>query len=69
MVASDRLCHHHWQVMEIWTIKDIKDGEELFIDYGDNFVPCDWYDELAAQHGLTPLSQLSEAIEKMLAEK
>ena len=55
--------------MEIWTIKDIKDGEELFIDYGDNFVPCDWYDELAAQHGLTPLSQLSEAIEKMLAEK
>jgi len=51
--------------MEIWSITDIKAGEEMFIDYADNFGPCPWYDAICAERGLTPLSQLAEEINKL----
>jgi hypothetical protein len=44
--------------MEIWSVSDIKAGEELFIDYTKNFVACDWYDKLCADRALTPLSKI-----------
>lgn len=52
-------------MMEIWTIRDVKAGEEMFIDYGDNFVDCDWFTELMVPRGLTPLSKLADEIDKM----
>jgi len=51
--------------MEIWSIRDVKAGDELFIDYGDNFTDCDWFVELMRPRGLIPLSQLAGEIDKM----
>jgi len=52
-------------MMEIWTIRDVKAGEEMFIDYGISFSDCDWFLELMLPRGLTPLSRLADEIEKM----
>jgi len=52
-------------MMEIWTIRDVKAGEEMFIDYGISFTDCDWFLELMTPRGLTPLSRLADEIDKM----
>jgi predicted phosphodiesterase len=54
-------------VMEIWTTVDLKAGEEMFIDYGEDFVKCDWYDKLMKGQGQTPLCDLAAEIDKMYA--
>ena len=51
--------------MQIRTIRDVKAGEEMFIDYASNFVPVDWFDALCEARGLTPLSKLGGAIDAM----
>jgi len=52
-------------MMEIWTVRDVKAGEEMFIDYGISFSDCDWFLELMRPRGLTPLSRLADEIDKM----
>jgi len=66
-VASVKYNMEKKGVMEIWTIRDVNAGEEMFINYADNFVACPWFDRLCAERGLTPLSKLPEALEKGLA--
>lgn len=56
------------KIMEIWTIKDVKAGEELLTDYGENLASCDWYDKLCEGRGLVPLNKLPAEIEKMYGE-
>merc|ERR1719215_435115 len=51
--------------MEIWSILPVKAGDELWIDYGDNFVSPSWYEDLMTQRKLTPLSGLAGVIDKM----
>jgi len=51
--------------MEIWTVRDIKAGEELLLDYTEDYVECDWYDALCIQRNLTPLSKLGSTINAM----
>jgi len=53
-------------VFELWTVKDIKEGDEMFISYSQAFGPCAWFDELHNSHGRTPLSQLGDIIDAMV---
>merc|ERR1711907_279180 len=52
-------------VIEIWTIRDVKEGEEIFNDYGADFGYVAWYDEFQKSRGNVPLSYLPEIIAKM----
>jgi len=52
-------------VLEIWTKRSVKAGEEMFNDYGADFGPCAWYDDLQESRGNMPLSKLSDFISKM----
>merc|ERR1719171_1381022 len=63
--ASVRYNHEEDGVLTLWTTRPVKAGEEMFNDYGLDFGPCAWYDELQKERGNTPLSQLSDAINKM----
>lgn len=63
--ASVHYVHDEPNVMELWTIKDIVAGEEMFNAYHNDFAPCPWYDELQRSRGNVPLSQLNAEIEKM----
>lgn len=49
--------------MEIWTIRANKAGEEMFIDYGADFVSPAWYEDLMTERKLTPLSRLAAKID------
>jgi hypothetical protein len=51
--------------MEMWSVRDIKAGEEILIDYAEDYVQCGWYDELCIQRNLTPLSKLGSTINSM----
>lgn len=51
--------------MELWTVRDVKAGDELLIDYNEDYVSCDWYDKLCIDRGLTPLSKLGATINEM----
>ena len=53
------------QVLELYTTKDVKAGEEMLCDYDRDYAPCPWYDELQRSRGNVPLSQLNAEIEKM----
>ena len=66
---SVRYVHREADVMELWTTKSIKAGEEMFNEYHKDFAPCPWYDTLQRERGNVPLSQLNEDIEKMYAKK
>jgi len=55
--------HEEQDVFELWTVKDIKAGEEMFIHYSNAFGPCKWFDELHNAAGRTPLSQLGNVID------
>ena len=50
---------------DTWTVRDIKSGEEILIDYAEDYVECDWYDALCIQRNLTPLSKLGATINAM----
>merc|ERR1711939_379885 len=52
-------------VIEIWSIRDIVAGEEIFNDYGNDFGPCEWYDQFQNDRGNTPLTQLPAFIASM----
>ena len=54
--------------MELWTVRDVKAGEELLIDYKEDYVACDWYDTLCNDNGLTPLSKLGFIVDAMYTE-
>jgi len=60
--------HDEEGVLELWTVKDVKAGEEMFNDYSVDFGPCAWYDELQKSRGNVPLSQLSQHIEALYAK-
>ena len=62
---SVKYVHDEIDVLELWTIKDINAGEEMFNAYHVDFGPCVWYDELHRSRGNIPLSQLNKEIEKM----
>jgi len=53
--------------MELWSLTDIKAGEEMFIDYTETFVKCEWYDELCKDHAVTPLSKIGHDINGTIA--
>lgn len=55
-------------VMELWTSKDIKAGEEMFCDYARDYAPCPWYDKMQNDRGNTPLSQIPAYINSLYAE-
>merc|ERR1719313_649374 len=63
--ASVKYVHDEPDVIELWTVKDIEAGEEMFNAYQHDFAPCPWYDELQRSRGNVPLSQLNESIEKL----
>lgn len=52
-------------VVEIWSMRDVSEGEEVFNDYGADFGKVPWYDELQKSRGNVPLSLLPEVIAKM----
>ena len=62
--ASVKYVHDENDVFELWTVKDIKAGEEMFNAYHKDFGPCQWYDDLHRSRGNIPLSQLNDEIEK-----
>jgi hypothetical protein len=64
--ASVKYVHDERDVLELWTVKDIKAGEEMFNQYHNDFGPCGWYDEKHRSRGNIPLSQLNDEIEKMI---
>jgi len=45
-------------VMEIWSIRDIKKGEELFNNYSADFGQCQWYNKLCYPNTVVPISQV-----------
>merc|ERR1711937_623956 len=59
---SVKYVHDTEGVLELWTVKDVKAGEELFNEYHKDFAPCKWYDELQRSRGNVPLSQLNDHI-------
>ena len=45
--------------IEIWTSKNIKNGEEIFSNYSSDFnMNCDWYDEHCLSFDKVPISQV-----------
>lgn len=48
--------------MELWTIRDVRAGEEIFNQYERDFVACGWYDELCTALGAVPLGLLGLVI-------
>lgn len=65
--ASVEYRHCEPGVLEIWTIKDIKAGEEMYCDYEKDYAPCAWYDKLQNERGNVPLSQIPMHINKLHA--
>lgn len=61
--ASVIYSHKEKDVFELWTVKDIKAGEEMFNAYHVDFGPCAWYDEHHRSRGNIPISQLNDEIE------
>lgn len=55
--------HDEPDVFEIWTVKDIKAGDEMFISYSQAFGACKWFDEYHNEAGRQPLSQLGDIID------
>jgi len=49
-------------IIEIWTTKAIKKGEEIFNDYEYDFVKCNWYDDLQIRNGNIPISMIGNEI-------
>jgi len=66
--ASVKYVHDTPEVMELWTAKPIKAGEEMFNAYQHDFAPCPWYDTLQRERGSVPLSQLNQEIEKLYSQ-
>lgn len=60
---SVKFSHKEKDVFEVWTVKDIKAGEEIFNAYHADFGPCAWYDEHHRSRGNIPLSQLNDELE------
>jgi len=58
--------HDEKDVFELWTVKDVKAGEEMFISYSQAFGACKWFDEYHNAAGRTPLSQLGDIIDDMV---
>jgi hypothetical protein len=42
------------QVLELYTTKDVKAGEEMLCDYDRDYAPCPWYVELQRSRGNVP---------------
>lgn len=59
---SVKYVHDEEGVLELWTTRDIKAGEENFNEYHKDFAQCQWYDELQRSRGNVPLSQLNDHI-------
>merc|ERR1712217_764959 len=53
---------------EVWTLKDVEAGEEMFIDYKKDFPKCEWYDHYHESNGRTPLSSLGEKINNIVSK-
>ena len=53
-------------VIELWTIREIKKGEEIFNNYGYDFLKCDWYDDFQNRHGNTTVSLVWKLINKTI---
>jgi len=49
-------------LMEVWTISDIKAGDEILTDYTKCFTECEWYDKLVFEHGLIPVGKIGHLI-------
>ena len=50
--------------IEIWTIRNIKKGEELFnnysVDFGDQ---CEWYNQICQENNVIPISHVVETFQ------
>ena len=53
-------------IMEIWTVRDVKAGEEMLCDYSEDYKECPWFDKLCRDRGVTPLCDLAREVEIML---
>lgn len=51
--------------MKLYTVRDVKAGEELFLNYRTDYPPCAWYDDLCNSKGLIPLTQIPQVIDQM----
>lgn len=60
--------HDEEGVIELWTVRDIKAGEEMLNEYHKDFAPCQWYDELQRSRGNVPLSQLNDHINTLYSQ-
>jgi len=58
--------HDEQDVFELLTVKDVKEGEEMFIHYGDAFGRCEWFDALHKEEGRTSLSILGSEVDQMV---
>jgi hypothetical protein len=65
--ASVEYRHCEPGVMEIWTTRDIRAGEEMYCDYEKDYAPCTWYDKLQNERGNVPLSQIPMHVNKLYA--
>jgi len=66
---SVKYVHDEEGVLELWTVKDVNAGEEMFNEYHKDFAPCKWYDELQRSRGNIPLSQLNDYINALYDTK
>jgi len=66
--AAIKYSHDEKGVYEIWTIKDIKAGEEMLCDYPTDYGPCKWFDDMHNAAGRYPLNQLGSVIDAMVSK-
>jgi len=64
--VSIRYFHSEKDVFELWTVKDVKAGEEMFISYSRDFGSCKWFDDFHNSAGRVPLSQLGDVIDSSM---
>jgi len=58
--------HDEQDVFEVWTVKDVKAGDEMFIHYSDSFGNVKWFDELQTSRGNVSLSLLGAMVDNMV---
>ena len=64
--TSIRYHHDEKDVYELYVVKDVKAGEEMFINYGESFVRVPWFEELHLPNKRTPLASLGPIIDLMV---
>ena len=64
--ASVGYNHEEVGALEIWTLQDVAEGEEMFNIYTKDFPKVPWFDEYMKSKDLVPLTYLGEQIDEMV---